>query len=361
MSYHDQQYMQLAEHVLLNGVEKGDRTGTGTISVFDYTMRFDLSDGTIPLLTTKKMFTRMCVRELLWYVAGDTNIKYLVDNNVPIWTEWPCVAWLKQTNQVVPHLSTSEWKEVLAEFTERIKTDNEFALHYGDLGPVYGKQWRAWDNIIGTKLDDTQDPMVPVLINEPVDQLTEVINTINNNPNCRRMIVNSWSVGQLDDMVLPPCHYNFQFHTAPMNKQERDELYFRSNTNEDFYSVTIEKQLEILNRAGVPTLHLSCKLTQRSADVGLGVPFNIVQYSMLVRMVAEVTGTHAKEFIWSGGDVHIYQNHIAQLKTQLRRNPAPSPTLDFARKIHNIDDFTFDDFVVTNYNPHGVIKMDVAV
>jgi thymidylate synthase len=366
MSYHDVPYLTLVDDVLRNGVQKGDRTGTGTISVFDRTMRFDLSDGTVPLLTTKKVFTRMNIHELLWYIAGDTNVKYLVDNNTNIWNEWPCVAWLKKTGQEVPPSDSEEWKQLLGEFAAQIRSDQSFALNYGDLGPVYGGQWRSWRNIVGGTIDYDTNPNPSVtLTDEPIDQLAEVIESIKTNPNCRRMIVNSWNVGQLKDMALPPCHYSFQFYTAPMHLHERVKVLYTDpkyqSESVGYGTLAPGTEEQYLDSIGVPTLNLSCKLTQRSADVGLGVPFNIVQYSMLTRMIAEVTGTHAKEFIWSGGDVHIYNNHIDALKGQLLVSGKKSPRLSFARKVEDINDFTFDDFVISNYDPGEAIKMDVAV
>ncbi len=268
MTSADRTYLDLVERVLQDGRQKGDRTGTGTISVFGHQMRFDLSDGKIPLLTTKKMFTRGIIQELLWYLQGNTNINYLLDHDVHIWDEW--------------------------------------ADENGDLGPVYGKQWRAWEHA-----------------GEEIDQLGIVIDQLKNNPNDRRMIVCSWNVGQLPQMALPPCHAFFQF-----------------------YSVDGE---------------LSCQLYQRSCDIGLGVPFNIVQYSILVHMIAQVTGHTAGEFVWTGGDCHIYNNHIEQLERQTERKPYPSPTLRLNPEVTNIDDFRFDDFEIENYQSHLGIKMEVSV
>jgi thymidylate synthase len=237
-------------------------------------MQFDLSDGTIPLLTTKKMHIPSIIHELLWYISGSGNIKYLQDNGVRIWNEW--------------------------------------ADENGDLGPVYGYQWRH-----APKLH------LGVVIGE-VDQLAEVINKLKTNPTDRRLIINSWNVGQLHDMKLPPCHYTFQFYVDDDNR-------------------------------------LCCKMTQRSCDLFLGVPFNIVQYSILTRMVAQVVGLQPGTFIWDGGDVHIYTNHFDQVKEQLRRYPAPSPTLKLNPSITNIDDFKYEDFEICNYDPQSAIKATVAV
>jgi thymidylate synthase len=300
--FHDRQYLQLLSHVFEYGQNKLDRTGTGTISVFGYQMRFDISDGTIPLLTTKKMPIKSIIHEILWYLSGATNIKYLTDNKVTIWDEW--------------------------------------AYAEGELGPVYGKQWRRWSSPNGD-----------------IDQLQYVIDTLRTDPSSRRLLVSAWNVGDLHLMALPPCHYAFQFYTSPISFEERCDLAAIE------YSVTtkrseIERQLKDLN---IPSYRLSCMLNQRSCDVGLGVPFNIAQYSILTRMIAHVVGMLPGEFIWSGGDVHIYKNHVTQLKEQANRGPYPSPTLDLNLQINNIDDFTIDDFTVNNYRHHGLLKMEVSV
>ena len=284
-NYHDLTYLNLVDHILTDGVQKGDRTGTGTLSIFGHQMRFDLSDGTIPLLTSKKMFTRGVIHEILWYLTGDTNIKYLQDRKVRIWDEW---------------------------------ADDE-----GRLGPVYGEQWRRWPRPVGAKIDYQPDPPKAVIEWEYVDQIADVIHRLRTNPNCRRIIVNAWNVGQLEDMALPPCHMAFQFWVGDGK--------------------------------------LSCQLYQRSCDTGLGVPFNIVQYSILTRMIAQVAGLEPGEFIWTGGDVHIYNNHIVQLREQLTRNPYSSPRLELNPNITEIDDFTFEDFEIVGYEHHPLIKMEVSV
>lgn len=287
MQYHDDIYLNLVEDVLSTGIYKGDRTGTGTISTFAREMRFNLSDGTIPLLTTKKMHTRSVIHELLWYLQGNTNIKYLNDNGVTIWDEW--------------------------------------ADENGELGPVYGKQWRRWDSFDAAHIDWAPDKPICEVKFKEIDQIADVIDKLRNNPNDRRMIVNAWNVGELDEMALPPCHYSFQFWVDPS------------------------------------TSRLSCLLNQRSCDVGLGVPFNIVQYSILVHMIAKVSGYVPGEFIWRGGDVHIYTNHIDQLKEQITRVPYPSPKLILDNSIKEIDDFRFEHFQIDGYVSHPTIKMEVSV
>jgi thymidylate synthase len=263
-----QQYLDFLTFIQKNGVKKDDRTGTGTLSVFGYQMRFDLTKG-FPLVTTKKLYTRGIIHELLWFLKGETNIKYLKDNKVGIWDEW---------------------------------ADAE-----GNLGPVYGKQWRSW----GTKDGGS------------IDQISEVISQIKQNPDSRRLIVCSWNVGELKEMALPPCHLLFQFYVADGK--------------------------------------LSCQLYQRSADSFLGVPFNIASYALLTHMVAEQCNLKVGEFIWTGGDCHLYLNHLEQAELQLSRQPLPLPTLQFKRKPASIFDYTIDDIEIVDYQAHPHIKAEVAV
>jgi thymidylate synthase len=310
--YHvDTVYLELLERIKKEGVEKTDRTGTGTISLLGHQMRFDLSKG-FPLLTTKKVPIKAIIHELIWFVRGDTNLKYLADNNVHIWDEWPYKAYLIKNNIVVPKTGSDEWNEGIKEFVEKIKNDSEFAKEYGNLGPIYGYQWRNWPTPNGGH----------------IDQLKEVIEQIKKNPDSRRLIVSAWNVADIDDMAkagLPPCHCLFQFYVAN-NK-------------------------------------LSCQLYQRSCDTFLGVPFNIASYSLLVMMIAQVTGLALGEFVWTGGDVHLYLNHLDQVETQLgRKNDLrPMPQMKINPDIKNIEDFTIDDFELVGYNPHDSIKAPIAV
>ena len=262
------QYLDLLDYVLKNGTEKEDRTGTGTKSVFGYQMRFDLSKG-FPLLTTKKLHTRSIIYELLWFLKGDTNVKYLHDHKVSIWDEW--------------------------------------ADKGGDLGPVYGHQWRHWDTANGGF----------------IDQISQVIEQIKHNPDSRRLIVNSWNVAQIESMALPPCHCMFQFYVADGK--------------------------------------LSLQLYQRSADIFLGVPFNIASYSILLAMVAQVTGLKCGEFVHTFGDAHLYSNHLEQAQLQLTRQPYPLPVLKLNTEIKSIYDFDYEDIVIENYQFHPHIKAEVAV
>ena len=291
------QYLDFLRHILNDGSNKDDRTKTGTISTFGYQMRFDLNEG-FPLLTTKKVHLKSIIHELLWFISGDTNIKYLVDNDVKIWNEWPYEKFKK---------SKDYNGETLEEFVQKVKEDNEFAKVYGELGPVYGHEWRHFDGPDG----------------KYKDQLAWVINEIKTNPNSRRLIVSSWNPTLIDEMALPPCHTLFQF-------------YVKDNK-------------------------LSCQLYQRSADAFLGVPFNIASYALLTMMVAQVCNLELGEFVHTIGDAHIYSNHLEQVNLQLSREPRSVPKMNINKEVKNIFDFKYDDFELTDYNPYKGIKAPVAV
>lgn len=325
MAYHDSQYLQLVDHILKHGVYKEDRTGTGTYSVFGYTMRFDLRDGTVPLLTSKKMFTKGVIHEILWYLQGADNARYLQDNGVTIWDEWA-------------------------------DTD-------GYLGPIYGKQWRSWTSHQLGEYETTPSGRTAYLVDTiHIDQIANLMDKLRNTPDDRRMIVSAWNVADLADMRLPPCHYAFQCYTRVMTRFERVRYASHQYAVYDLTTVPEDKIDDILDAAGVPTRELSLLLNQRSCDTALGVPFNIVQYSILMRMLAEVVNMAPGDFIWNGGDVHIYKNHVDGLKEQLTRPVThQSPTLGFARHITSIDDFRYDDFVISGYNSHPKIAFQVAV
>ncbi|MDI4567868.1 MAG: thymidylate synthase [Mycoplasma sp.] len=286
------QYLDLLDFVIKNGVYKYDRTKVGTISYFGLQKRYPLNNG-FPLLTTKKTNFKAIVYELLWFIKGDTNIKYLVDNGVNIWNEWPYEKYKK----------SDEYNgETLNDFIERIKNDSLFAKTWGELGPVYGKQWRDFNGI---------------------DQLSKIINQIKINPQSRRLIISSWNPKEIESMLLPPCHTLFQFYVVD-NK-------------------------------------LSCQLYQRSADLFLGVPFNIASYSLLTYLVASLCNLKVGEFVHTIGDAHIYLNHKEQVSLQLLRNPYPLPKIWINPKIRNIKDFTFDDIKLIDYKHHPFIKGEVAV
>lgn len=307
------QYLELLQTILDTGTDKTDRTGIGTRSIFGYQMRFHLEDG-FPLMTTKKVNMKSIIHELLWFLKGDTNIKYLVDNGVHIWDEWPFQGWLKseELEEQFPMYSDS-WKEKKKEFIERIKTDNVFAKEWGDLGPVYGKQWIRWESPDGTK----------------INQILDAQETIRNKPDSRRILVSGWNVSDLQSNIKskiaapPPCHTVFQFNVA-----------------ED---------------------KLSCQLYQRSADVFLGVPFNIASYALLTLMMANVTKKKPGDFIHTFGDVHIYNNHFDQVKEQLSRTPKTLPSIKINPNVKDIFSYTFEDFEIIGYDPDPAIKAPVAV
>jgi thymidylate synthase len=285
-------YLDLCRHVMEQGTFKMDRTKTGTKSVFGYQMRFDLSEG-FPLLTTKKVHLKSIIHELLWFISGDTNIKYLVENNVRIWNEWPYALFKK---------SKDYQNETIEEYIEKIKTDDDFARKYGDLGPVYGAQWRNFNG---------------------VDQLKYILDELKHNPNSRRMILSAWNPSEIKHMALPPCHTLIQFYVAE-NK-------------------------------------LSLQLYQRSADIFLGVPFNIASYALLLMMVAQVTGYEVGEFVHTLGDAHIYQNHFDQIALQLSREPKKRPTMVLNKDVKSLFDFKFSDIELKDYHPHPGIKGKVAI
>lgn len=288
------QYIELCEHILQHGEQRMDRTSTGTRSVFGYQMRFDLTKG-FPLLTTKKVAFESCKKELLWFLTGDTNIKWLVDHNVNIWNEWPYQAYQN---------SADFRQESQQEFIEKIKMDPTFAKKYGDLGPVYGKQWRNFSGI---------------------DQISEVVESIKNNPFSRRHIVSAWNPIEISQMALPPCHAFLQFYVSADGKG------------------------------------LKCQLYQRSADVFLGVPFNIASYALLTHMIAQACDLEALEFIHTFGDVHIYNDHVSQIELQCKREPKPLCKLWLNPEVKDIFSFTIDDIKVEHYEHHPKIAGKVSV
>ncbi len=300
-----QTYLQLLQHILDEGVQKGDRTGTGTLSVFGYQMRFNLEEG-FPLLTTKRVHWKSVVHELLWFIRGDTNIRYLVKNGVRIWNEWPFQHYLETnglTGQFPKH--SPAWKTAMKAFVERIIAEDDFAAQYGELGPVYGRQWRNFNG---------------------VDQLAEVIESIKQRPDSRRHIVTAWNPADIPEMAkagLPPCHTLFQFYVAEGK--------------------------------------LSCQLYQRSADTFLGVPFNIASYALLTHLVARACNLGVGDFVHTLGDAHLYSNHLEQTRTQLARQPRSLPTLSFREGAPDIFAIEFDDIILEGYDPLPGIKAPIAV
>ncbi len=299
------QYLDLMRHVRDKGVFKPDRTGTGTYSVFGYQMRFDLAEG-FPLVTTKKVHLKSIIHELLWFVAGDTNIRYLVQNGVNIWNDWPFQSWLRETGQTDRYpIYSPEWREKMKDFVEKIKTDEDFAQQYGELGPVYGRQWRNF---------------------EGVDQLQQLVEDIRSNPDSRRLIVSAWNPKDIPVMAksgLPPCHSLFQFYVSEGK--------------------------------------LSCQLYQRSADIFLGVPFNIASYALLTMMIAQVTSLGLGDYVHTFGDAHLYSNHLEQVETQLARDTFPLPTMRINPAVDDLFSFRYEDFELQDYQCHSAISAPVAV
>lgn len=308
------QYLELLETIRKKGKVRKDRTGVGTKGIFGYQMRFDLQKG-FPLLTTKKVFLKGIIHELLWFLSGSTNIKYLVDNGVNIWNEWPFQFYLEKNGKAKKYpMYSEEWKNELKNFVEKIKTDKNFAEKWGDLGPVYGKQWTAWENKSGQK----------------INQIAQAVKRIKEKPFDRRIIVSGWNVGDIEDLIKgevtapPPCHMIFQFYVSADKK-------------------------------------LSCQLYQRSADAFLGVPFNIASYALLTMMMAQVCGLKPGEFVHTFGDLHIYRNHFRQVAEQLRRKPRKLPRLRINSKKKDIFAFQYEDFKLIGYDPHPSIKAPIAV
>ncbi len=300
-----QQYLDLVRYIRDHGVKKEDRTGTGTVSIFGHQMRFNLAEG-FPLVTSKKVHLKSILHELLWFIRGDTNIRYLIENGVGIWNDWPYQNWLRETGQDKNLVMYSaEWRAGMREFTQQIMADQDFADKYGDLGPVYGKQWRNFGGI---------------------DQLAQLMSDLKSNPDSRRLIVSAWNPQDIPVMVksgLPPCHSLFQFYVVEGR--------------------------------------LSCQLYQRSADVFLGVPFNIASYAALTMMIAQVAGLKLGDFVHTFGDAHLYSNHMDQVDEQLSRTVFGLPTLQINPQVTSLFDFVYEDFELQNYQSHGPISAPVAV
>jgi thymidylate synthase len=297
MRHPEQQYLDLMQDVMENGDKRVDRTGVGTLSLFGAMARFDLGGGQAPILTTKRVYWKTAVREMLWFLTGGTNIRPLLQENVRIWTDWPLAKYRKATGEEISQ----------KDFEQRVVDDADFAARWGELGPVYGKQWRRWVGPDGREHD----------------QIADLIKLLRENPTSRRMMFHGWNVAELDQMALPPCHMVYQFHVA--------------------------------------NGRLSCLMFQRSADLLLGVPFNFAGTVALQLMLAQQAGLEPGTFVWMGGDVHLYLNHLEQAKEQLSRQPRPWPTMRLTRQAASIDDYRIEDFEVTGYEPHAAIQADVAV
>ena len=386
----DKQYQQLLQDIIDYGVEKKDRTGTGTKSIFGYTIRHKMSDG-FPLLTTKKIAWKTMVTELLWFLRGDTNIKYLVDNGCHIWDGDAYKNYLKNhkdnligctivlSNGISAEITAQhnvnrnvlittkgriniEGDDTITilndtltqeEFINKIKTDDEFAKKWGELGPIYGKQWRSWEAKLGYMGSARYDQII--------DQIQNLINDLKTNPDSRRLMVNAWNVGELDQMVLPPCHYGFQVYTRELSLEERHDI-------KEQYGFDCRKlakpSIEQLDAANIPKRAISLMWNQRSVDTFLGLPFNIASYGLLLKIIAKEVNMVPDELIGNLGDVHLYLNHIEQAKEQIDREPFELPKLgmDYREGEYdkNLTDFVPDDFYLIDYQSHPAIKAPLS-
>lgn len=331
----DKTYQQLLTDILENGVKKEDRTGTGTISVFGRQIRHNMRDG-FPLLTTKKMAWRSMLVELLWFLRGDTSIKFLVDNNCNIWNG---DAYKKYRE---PRLH-DEHAYSMEEFVEKIKTNPEFAAKYGELGPIYGKQWRQWQ---GWMSYGNEGKMGSIWY----DQIGVLIHDLKTNPDSRRLMVSAWNVAEIQDMVLPPCHYGFQVYTRELSHEERSMYY----VNKPDFSK------EELDRVGVPTRAISLMWNQRSVDTLLGLPFNIASYGLLLQMIAKQVNMVPDELIGNLGDTHLYLNHVEQAKEQITREPFALPQMYIGGEVEDLAAYNLIDFMLVDYKSHPAIKASLS-
>ena len=389
----DKQYQDLLQSILDYGVEKQDRTGTGTKSIFGYTIRHNMQDG-FPVLTTKKMAWKTMVTELLWFLRGDTNIKFLVDNGCHIWDGDCYKNYLKKHKDNLIGctivLSNGVSAEIIAqhnvnrnvlitdkgriniegddtikilndtltqeEFINKIKTDDEFAKKWGELGPVYGKQWRSWGNFFY----DNPDPDGDGFRHSEVDQIQNLINDLKNNPDSRRLMVNAWNVGELDQMVLPPCHYGFQVYTRELSESERFHWYGNKIGSHMHHDHIVQE----MNQENVPTRAISLMWNQRSVDTFLGLPFNIASYGLLLTILAKEVNMVPDQLIGNLGDTHLYLNHIEQAKEQIGREPFELPTLNqfptYEGSRPSIESYVVGDFTLKDYQSHPSIKAPLS-
>ena len=344
-------YLRLLKDILDNGKEKEDRTGTGTISVFGRQIRHKMNQG-FPLLTTKKMYWKGIVTELLWFLRGDTNIKYLVDNDCHIWDGDAYKAYqsgFKEKHYLKP-TSTKE------EFIERIKTDVEFAKQWGELGPIYGKQWRGWGKDGKLRMKDSEGNSFWGEIKQ-IDQIQNLIEQLKTNPDSRRLMVNAWNVGELDQMTLPPCHYGFQVYTRELSEDERYKIFEEKGYEFRMNQWSREEQYD---KAGIPTRTISLMWNQRSVDTFLGLPFNIASYGLLLEIIAKEVNMVPDELIGNLGDCHLYKNHIEQAKEQMTKEPKLLPTLKYTKSLNDINEvfknLEVNQFEIENYQSHSTIK-----
>jgi thymidylate synthase len=347
----DKQYQQLLQDIIDYGVEKKDRTGTGTKSIFGYTIRHNMSEG-FPLLTTKKMAWKTMVTELLWFLRGDTNIKYLVDNNCHIWDGDAYKRYADSHNTFIDgFVHVTPMAHSKESFIEAIKTDDEFAKKWGELGPVYGKQWRSWNT---KQFESLNDGNFGYRHNDvPVDQIQNLISDLKTNPDSRRLMVNAWNVGELDQMVLPPCHYGFQVYTRELSESERFHWYGNKIGSHMHHDHIVQE----MNQENVPTRAISLMWNQRSVDTFLGLPFNIASYGLLLTILAKEVNMVPDQLIGNLGDTHLYLNHIEQAKEQIGREPYPLPTVHVRDGIFCS---SVNDIILENYQSHPAIKAPLS-
>jgi thymidylate synthase len=370
----DKQYTDLLQDILDNGVTKKDRTGTGTISVFGRQIRHKMSDG-FPLLTTKKMPFKTIVTELLWFLRGDTNIKYLVDNNCHIWDGDAYKNYCKhfmdeylEKNKLGESYRNSLRPYPIEKFINKIKTDDEFAKQWGELGPIYGKQWRKWTKKkMYLSTDGSYENIYDEADQTVIDQISILINDLKTNPDSRRLMVNAWNVGEIDQMVLPPCHYGFQVYTRELSEQERMDSYNKSNWNKDIFPSDVSGWNRLFDTYNIPTRAISLMYNARSQDVPLGTPFNISSYALLLEIIAKMVNMVPDELISNMGDCHIYLNQIDGIKEQLTREPFELPKLVISNQVNfneGIDEFLnsclITDFQIEGYQSHPTIKLPLS-
>jgi thymidylate synthase len=339
----DKKYQQLLQYIIDNGVQKSDRTGTGTISVFGRQIRHNMKQG-FPILTTKKVAWKGVVSELLWFLTGQTNISFLLKHNNHIWDGDA----YKNYQSKMTEWFGNETQLTKEDFIDKIKTDNEFAKQWGDLGPIYGKQWRKWNNSNGR-----------------IDQIDELVKNLKQNPDSRRLMVSAWNVGELDKMVLPPCHYGFQVYTKELSKGDRMDYWFKNNKpNRDVCDSvdesSEEEQHKYFDDVNVPKRAISLMWNQRSVDTFLGLPFNIASYGLLLHIIANEVNMIPDELIGNFGDVHLYSNHIEQAKEQISRQPFDLPILKTNAKMDGICCNVPDDFILEVYQSHPTIKAPLS-
>ena len=356
----DKKYQRLLSDIIEFGVEKKDRTGTGTISVFGKQIRHKMSEG-FPLLTTKKMAWKTMVTELLWFLRGDTNIKFLVDNNCHIWDGDA----YKNYQKTMTEWFGNESQLTKDQFIDKIKTNDNFAEKWGELGPIYGAQWREWHTrkLIKTTI---KDPLTGndtyVEGDEWIDQISNLIKDIKTNPDSRRLMVSAWNVGELNQMILPPCHYGFQLYTRELNNKERYRIWFNKNYESGMeYNDDLIPDFDDMYYESTPKRAISLMWNQRSVDTFLGLPFNIASYGLLLEIIAKEVGMYAEELIGNLGDVHLYSNHIEQAKEQISREPFKLPTLKILNtEVDDISHYELMDIEINNYQSHPTIKAPLS-